>query len=326
MELILGRVKKSRKGIFFTLIAVSLLGLILFSYSVTYSYTLQEKSAVIESRVDSMNRFLQEVDTDMENAIYIAGFRALIGIEDEVANTGTFVTSTEDSFEELFMDGTIDGQNSSVMVNNTFPYWITRIGEEANAVGINLSLNVTGVNISHVDPWTVRVWLIGDLNLSDLKSTASWNQQKEIYADISVLGFEDPSYAVYTSNNVVKRINTTVYEGNFTGVATNTTNIRDHVSSTMYANFTGAPSFLMRFENNLTNSTYGIESFVDKAEVSPYHACPTETSAIDSIYWQCDNGIQVWQVANWSGFRIDNETGMGNLTRIERYMLEDYVI
>lgn len=318
---------RSRKGIFFTLIAVSLLGLVLFSYSVTYSYTLQEQAAVVEARIDTMNRFLQEVDSDMKNAIYIAGFRALIGMEDEIANTGTFVSDTGDAFEELFMNGTLDGDNVSVMQNNTFPYWISRIGLEANAIGINLSINVTGVSIYHVSPWVVRVSVNSTLNISDSKSTASWAQDKDLQADISVFGFEDPQYAVHTSNNVLKRINRTVYEGNFTNNITGEDNMRDHVSQTYYANFTGAPSFLMRFENDLNQSEFGIESFVDKPEVSPYHSCPTETSSVDSIYWQCNSSLTVYKVANWSGFRIDNESGiLGNLTRVPRYMMEDYII
>ena len=318
--------KKDKRGIFFTLIAVSLLGILLFSYSVTHSYTMQEKSAVIEARVETMNRFLKEVDSDMENAIYIAGFRALIGMEDYVANTGTFVSDAADSFRGLFLNGTIGGQNSSVMANNTFPYWISRINAQANAVGINLSLDVQEVDIYHATPWVLRVVVNSSLNISDSKSTAIWVQEKDLYADISIEGFEDPCYAVYTSNNIIKRVNQTIYEGNFTNNVTNTTNIRDHVAHTMYANFTGAPSFLMRFENNLSGSMYGIESFVDKPEVSPFHSCPTETSSVDSIYWVCNSSIPVYKVANWSGFRIDNQTGMGNLTRLKRYMMEDSII
>ncbi len=318
----------SKKGIFFTLIAVSLLGIILFSFSITHAYTLLDQSAVVESRVDSMNRFIKEVDFDMQNAIYIAGFRALIGLEDEVVNTGTFVTSTQDSFYELFVNGTIGGSNSSVMENNTFPYWINQINVQANAVGINLSVELHNVSVIHVSPWIISVYVNATLNVSDVKSTANWTQDKFLSSDISIIGFEDPWYAVYTSNNIVKRINMTVYDNNFTtNNGTNTTNIKDHVASTQYANFTGAPSFLMRFEQDFNSSIYGIESFVDKNEVSPYHSCPTETSSVDNIYWRCNNSIAVYKVANWSGFRIDNETDMlGNNTRLQRYMMEDAII
>jgi hypothetical protein len=318
---------RSRKGIFFTLIAVSLLTLVLFTYSVTYSYSLQEQTSIIETRVQSMNRFLREVDSDMENAIYIAAFRALISMEDEIATSGVFVNDTQDAFEELFLYGTLGGETAMLMENNTFPYWVVKINEQANAVGIALSVVVSDVEIYHTSPWNVRAAVNATVNISDSKSTAGWVREKDLFADIDIIGFEDPWYTVYTNNNIVKRINITVYDGNFTGAGSNTTNIRDHVEETMYANFTGAPSFLMRFEDDFGPSAYGIESFVDKGEVGVYHACPTETSSVDSIYWQCNSSIGVFQVADWSGFRIDNETdASGNLTRLERYMMEDYII
>lgn len=317
----------SKRGIFFTLIAVSLLGIVLFSYSITYSYTLQEQSAVVETRIDAMNSFLKEVDADMVNAIYIVGFRSLVAMTDDIVSSGVFVDDVETAFEELFMNGSLDGENASLMENNTFPYWISKIGEEANNIGMDLSLNVTSVSIAQSSPWAVRITVNSTINISDMKETAMWSQDKNLYSEISIIGFEDPAYTVYTANGVVKRINQTIYDNNFTSVSTNTTNMRDHVNQTFYANFTGAPSFLMRFEDNFNSSIYGIESFVDKSEVSPYHACPTETSSVDTIYWRCNTSISVYKASNWTGFRIDNQTDIsGNLTRLERYMMEDYII
>lgn len=318
---------RGKKAIFFTIIAVSLLAIALFSYSLTYSYTLQEQASVIEARVDSMNRFLKEVDSDMENAVYISGFRALISLEDHVGMTGDFVDSTSAAFEELFINGTLDGEDAFLMGNNTFTYWLGRIGDQAAATGVNLSVELESVNISHIDPWTVRVSVSATVNLSDSKSTAQWISYKAVFADILIIGFEDPWYTAYTNNNILRRINQTLYEGNYTNLVTNTTNIRDHVDKTFYTNFTGAPSFLMRFENNFNASEFGIESLVDKSVISAYHSCPAETSSVDNIYWRCDNSIVVRQVADWSGFRIDNRTAGGvPPARIDKYMLEDYLI
>ncbi|NQU79181.1 hypothetical protein HQ545_05425 [Candidatus Woesearchaeota archaeon] len=317
----------SKKGIFMTLISVALLGIIIFTYTTTYSYSLQERSAIVEARVSSMNGFLREVESDMGNAVYIAGFRSFIGMEDYVVSTGSFFDSTDDAFVNLFLNGTLFGQPVSVMQNNTFPDWVIKINSNAIEAGYNISINVSNVTLSHIDPWNVRIFVEYLMNLSDIKNTAEWSVNGSVYADISVIGFEDPWYAVYTSNNIFKRINRTVYDGDFTSIGSNTTNIRNHVSNTLYTNFTGASSFLMKFENSFNASPYGIESFVDKSEVSIYHACPTETSSVDSIYWNCDNSITVFKAANWTGFRIDNETAPdSSIGRVERYMMEDYLI
>ncbi len=317
---------KNKKGIFFTLIAIGLLGLVLYSYSVTYAYSMQEKTAVIETRIDTMNRLIKEIDSDMENAIYIVSYRAIISMEDYVANTGTFVDNTQNTFKELFINGTIDGQNQSLMENNTIKDWMRKINASANAIGVYMNINIENVSIRQASPWKVKIEVNATINLSDIKATANWTQDKQLSTEISIIGFEDPWYTVYTNGNVLKRINKTIYEGNYTNNATGDKNLRDHVDKTMYANWTGAPSFLMRFENNFNKSIYGIESFVNKTEVSPYYSCPTETSSIDNIYWQCNVSIGTYKIADWPGFRIDNETDQYNNTRVYRYMTEDYII
>ncbi len=314
-----------KKGIYFTLIAIILLGITIVTYSTTYNYTLQQKASVEETRIETMNRFLIEIENDMKNAIYISGFRALIGLEDKISNTGTFVNNTQDAWTDLFLYGIIDGDNSTVMINNTFLDWIQKINLQANLVGINLTINVTNTQIEQKESWTVTATVNSTLIITDIKQSVNWTQEKSLNANIDIEGFEDPWYAVYTSNNIIKRINKTIYEGNYTN-STDETNLRDHVAKTYYTNFSGAPNFLMRFENNFSANEFGIESIVDKNEISMYYSCPTETSSVDSVYWQCDTNITVYQITNWSGFRIDNETDLMNVTRLEHYMVEDHII
>ncbi|MFC1723818.1 hypothetical protein ACFL0V_06785 [Nanoarchaeota archaeon] len=316
--------RRSKKGIFFTLIAVTLLTIAVLTYTVAYTYTRQEKAGVIEAKADAMNKFLQEVDNDMENAIYISGFRALIGMIDEVTNTGTYLGNTETEFKSLFLNGTINGQNASVMNNNTFLFWVEKITAEANAMDFVLNITVNDIDVYQEDPWTVGIQVDVNLSLTDNKNIASWERTKNISNTIELIGFEDPWYSVETSGNILKRINRTLYEGNFT-TNVSTDNIRSHVDNTLYLNFTGAPSYLMRFEGNYGSSEFGIESLVDKNEVSGSHPCPAETSSVDSIYWECDTSVPVWNVANWSGFRMDNTTGLDNVSRVDLYMMEDHI-
>ncbi len=314
----------NRKGIFFTLIAVSLLGIILFSFSVTYSYSLQEKSAIIETRVDAMNRFLKAIDSDMQNAIYISGYRSIVGLTDYLTTNGTYVASTNASLVELFLNGTVEGYNSVFLDNNTFPDWMERISDKGQEVGINVSLSVDSVTVSQESPWSVRFTVDSTINVTDQKSTANWVNDKLVYSDISIIGFEDPWYALHTSGVIMKRINQTIYDGNFT-VGNDTTNLKNHVGKTLYIAFNASPSFLMRFENSMGASTYGIESLVNKTEIMNY--CSISTSSVDSICWSMNSSVTTWGVTgmNESGFKIDNETNDVGTGRIQRYGLEDVI-
>ncbi|MBU2561148.1 MAG: hypothetical protein KKD17_02540 [Nanoarchaeota archaeon] len=315
--------KGNRKGIFFTLIAVSLLGIILFSYTVTYSYSLQEKSTIIETRVDTMNRFLHSVDADMENAIYISGYRAIVGLTDFVTLNGTYVSNTTDALVELFINGTVEGYNSSLMMNNTFPHWIDKIGEKGAEIGVNLTVNITSVSVYQTSPWSVRFVVESSINLTDQTSTAEWYKEKSLYSDVSILGFEDPWYALHTNGMIIKRINQTVYDGNFT-VGNDTSNLHDHVAKTYYIAFNASPDFLMRFENNHNASIYGIESMVNKTEILNY--CSLTASSVDTLCWRRSSAA-TWSVndMNDTNFKIDNETNDAGIGRIERYGVEDVI-
>ncbi|MBN1544278.1 hypothetical protein JW898_02335 [Candidatus Woesearchaeota archaeon] len=313
----------NRKGIFFTLIAVSLLGVILFSYTVTYSYSLQEKSSIIETRVDTMNRFLQGIDADMKNAIYISGYRAIVGLTDFVTLNGTYVTNTTDALMELFIDGTVEGCSSSLMLNNTFPYWIGKIGEKGAEIGVNVTVNVNSISVYQTSPWSVRFVVDSAINLTDLQSTAEWYKEKSICSDISIIGFEDPWYALHTNGMIMKRINQTVHEGNFT-VGNDTSNLHDHVAKTYYVAFNASPDFLMRFENDHNASVYGIESMVNKTEVLNY--CSLDTSSVDTLCWRRSSAA-TWGVKdmNDTNFKIDNETNDAGMGRIGLYGVEDVI-
>ena len=145
-----------------------------------------------------------------------------------------------------------------------------------------------------------------------------------LYSDISLIGFEDPWYALHTSGMVVKRVNTSIYDGNFTP-DNDTTNLRQHVANTYYIAFNASPSFLMRFENDHNASEFGIESLVNKSEILNY--CSITTSSVDTICWRQDTSVSTWSVdgMNDTNFKMDNETNGAGLGRIERYEVEDVI-
>ncbi|MFC1741323.1 hypothetical protein ACFL3V_02200 [Nanoarchaeota archaeon] len=315
---------RNKKGIFFTLIAVSLLGIMLFTFGVTYSYSLHEKSAIIETRVDTMNRFLQTVDDDMQNAIYISGYRSMVALTDYLVTNGSYVTDSEAALTELFMNSTVEGYEHVFMANNTFPNWTTKIAGKGSEIGINISVSILSLSVYHTSPWNVRFSVESEINLSDQKSTANWSKQKSLYSDISIIGFEDPWYPLHTNGVVNKRINQSIHDGNFSQ-GNDTSNLNEHIANTYYIAFNASPSFLMRFDENYSTSPYGIESLVNKTDVLNY--CSISTSSTDHICWQKNTSITTWRVTgiNSTAFRLDNETNDAGIGRVERYGLEDVV-
>lgn len=316
---------KTKKGIIFSLIAISLLGVIMFTYSSFYDYEMSERFSVIEVRVDSMNKFLDDIEKNIDKAVYVAGFRSIIAMDEYVSQESTFITDLDGDFYELFTNGSINGTASVFMSNNTFEDWESRMDNIGQTVGINLSFSLESLEIYQDSPWSVIVAAKVIVTMRDVKGVAQWTKNVTVTPVISLDGFEDPLYNYYTGLGVSVQINKTPYDGDYV-TGNDTSNLLDQLDKTYFTAWEGAPSFLMRLQNNLSASPYGIESFVNKTEVSFYYACGSGTSSVDYIYWSCNNSISTWNIKDMpSSFYLDNETD-GSTRRLNKYQANGVII
>jgi hypothetical protein len=273
-----------------------------------------------------MDKLLQNLQDDMEKGVYIASFRALIAMNEYIATTGNFIGDLDLRFEELFLNGTLYGNSTFFMENNTFMNWTQKMQEQAQQIGITMGFVVNNVTLYQDSAWAVKVRVNSSVSLSDTKGVAQWQAEEIVTTTIDINGFDDPLYAAYTGNAITKKINQTIYEGNYV-TGNDTTNLELHMNKTLYTEFDRAPSFLMRFEGNIsfTNSSpYGIESLVNKDEIAPYHSCPASTSSVDYLYWNCSSEQGFAVTGMPASFRMDNQTEINSsLRRPVKYEVDD---
>ena len=320
------KILSSKKSIFFTLTALVLLILLLFSTGLIQKYEKREKSFILETRIISMDYFINSVDEDMERGVYISGYRALLALEDYITINGRYVNNAKTRFKEAFLNGTINNSEANMMINNTFLNWTEKMKTEALKTDIIVNFTINDVRLYQIDPWNVLIDLNVSLDVSDKKQTASWKKEKIVTSEISILGFEDPIYTIETGNNLLVSINTTPYENNYTN-GTDVTNLLDHMHKSYYSAFTGAPSFLMRFEGNFSKDPNGIESIVDKNELGLYVPVFKPRSSIDYLYWGHPSvrGEKIQGMP--TDFVMDNETNAElNQTHLQKYQLSGLII
>lgn len=231
-----------------------------------------------------MNDFIGSVEEDIPRSMLISGYRALISMQKHLADNGTFVDVSE-VFEELFLNGTIDGVNQSLMANASINEWAVRINDEAAYLNINVNLTPRNVYLYHKDPWSITIQFNTTLHITDFNSLASWYFNETYEKEISILTFEDPLYTIKSSDkvtNTILRANDT----DFVDDATNdTTVLYNHLNNSYYIASTDGPSFLMRFEGNLSNSNYGIESLVNREDFSKQSIPTYDKSVVDWQYF-----------------------------------------
>lgn len=313
-----------KKGVFFTFVASIFLSLLIFSSLVGNNYDLREHTFVIETRVATTNMFISGVEKDIERAAYIAGFRSLVGLVDNIISTGEYEADVESRFEELFFNGTIDGTESLVMENNTFNHWSSEIQEEAEKINLDSDFEISNFTVLQDDPWNIRIDLDLYMVVKDIQNISSWTRKSNITTYISLEGFEDPSYPLETNGLAENRIRKTNLSYFVSG--TDISNLLNHTYEGYYIEFSGAPSFLNRLKGNFSSSKYGIESLVDIDDLISKGISVDDKTIVDHIYFSEDDPTSYHVSGAPSWFKLDNETNKyGNYTHLELYEAEDLI-
>jgi len=307
-----------KRGVIFTFIAVVFISVLFVLYTFQQPQQRREKAFTLEARVMTMNDIIQDISEDAGRMLDVTTFRAIVAMEDEMANSGVYIDDLNSTFDELFTNGSINGTGQTVMANNTWPVWRDRMIEQASKIDVTLSLGAGAVNITHTTPWDVTSQFDLNVVVSDSVTNTSWDDVKQITSTMSILLFEDPIYRLNTNGLV----GNTVVMTNITNFVTgnDTTNLMTHTNNSFYRNWTAAPSFLDRFEGNLNvSSPYGIESLVNIQELADAGIPIKAKSIVDYIYFSSSDPVSCTTDHTPSWWQIDGLSDVGNTTQHPYY-------
>ncbi len=190
------------KGMFLTSAMILLSSIFFITYisefSISHSYTDSQ-------RVLSMNRFIDDIEKDMNRAFYIATFRSLVALEDEITNTGNFTNTS--LLEELCINGTMNEEKYDIMENSSLSNWLERITTVANNIGMNVDVKFSNFTANQTNSWFVNFYVFTNENLSDKKGSAYWIRKRNLSTSISIEGRIDPTFPLHTDAKVMRFIN-----------------------------------------------------------------------------------------------------------------------
>ncbi|MEM2130906.1 MAG: hypothetical protein QXR96_00125 [Candidatus Woesearchaeota archaeon] len=317
----LKKVKKNKRAFFFTISAIFLIILVISFISTKNTYRYREKQESLETRAKTINYFIDDFEKDLERELFIGGYRAIISMTSYLKNIQNFINDTNFVFSEVFLNGTINNteidlmkqDNNGFITGADFKSWLLRINEEAEKLNINVKADVKNITIYHEDPFNITIELEANLIFEDLNNLLKFNYTKKFFKKIPITGFEDPLYIVSTKDKISNVINITT-EKNFVDES-NISGLIKHYQYSYYKESNKAPSFLMRFSGNFSESIYGIESMIYLPEYYAQFGNYKDRSVIDYIYF-----------GNQSLTFYCNITGMPNEFKIDSLHLIDYEI
>ncbi|GIU69870.1 MAG: hypothetical protein KatS3mg002_1106 [Candidatus Woesearchaeota archaeon] len=255
---------RNKKAIFYMMTVIVLLGIIMLIFYTYKSHSIRDKQDSLEIRVRAMNDFITDFNNDIHRSTRISATRSLIALEDYVSTSGRYfrnISEFNDYFREVFYYGTINGTNHSLMEDSSFIDYERKVFANAKNTGFNFYINVTKIELYQEDPWNVKVKIDAFVKLNDTSKVAYWEFNNSYITVVPIEGLRDPIYSI----NTLGRVQNTIRRSNlpFFVNGTDLSNLLSHINTGYYIESNNAPSFLMRFYNNLSSSEQGIESIVN---------------------------------------------------------------
>ncbi|MBU0666720.1 MAG: hypothetical protein ABIC91_00085 [Nanoarchaeota archaeon] len=300
--------KSAKKGMIYTTVVLLFLTVLITVFYAYEGYKYGDRQDSIETRIKTMNEFIEDVHKDSLRAAYIAGFRTLIALEEHVSSTGEFLTDTNQYFRKAFYNGTIEGSTPEILYQSSFSTYLSRVNEKSGNIDVKINITVIEVNLYQSDPWNVRVDLLTNFSVIDKRGLAEWNYEKNLSTTIPIISLKDPLYSVET----LGRVQSFIIPTNITEFVVNndTDNLKEHIENGYYKTSTEAPNFLMRFEGDLSSNENGIESIVDISLLEKQEdiVIDYDRSVIDYVYFgtqATNNKCNIEDMPSW--FKIDEE-------------------
>jgi len=330
-----------KKGIIYSITAILFI-IAVFVVIILYSTLSRTLGSDISDKIvsDQMHQFEKNVENDLEKVITIVGKRAILSAVNYTTTSGNGLDNSILRLTELVEDGTLYGNLSVFMFNNTIGNWTKSIEDIANVTGFQLSLSISPIQINPYDSFNLIFKANLTINVSEKTGYIRIDKFVEKNVIVSIETFEDPLPPLKTNGLYFKKITRCPYDDNHTfqdGGTWNLTRLEDDAQNGYYHPSVLGASFLDRLEGSLITTakyqnlvpgkTIGLEHFVNLQTLYNLGIpINTNKTVIDHLYW--DSYTYTSYRVNGFGidwFRIDNETD-GSMTHAQIYGVDQLLV
>ncbi|MFW6449581.1 MAG: hypothetical protein ACOCZ6_00885 [Nanoarchaeota archaeon] len=296
----------AKKGMFFTLMAMSIITLMLVAFTGTHQLVNIKAFDVAESEYTILHLYKSTTENYAKHVLHMQSVHAVEAMLEYLENGGD-ISDTQNAFEELVTHATIDGSDAPKMGGNTLNALSNDIEDEgARFLGIQADIDIVNPRITQHNPWEVATY--ADIIINATKGNLSYDSRRTVNSTFAITEYEDPLYLRYGYTNYIKTSRR--YDYNMSATY-------DMLINRTYRHVELAPSFIMRIEENYDESACcGIESLINSTMITT--AAHEERSWVDHLFWSgersCTNGYHPLYNFTWLseqseslGFKLDSE-------------------
>ena len=190
--------KSERKGIIYTLFAIVLVSLLVFSIGLKTKPIARETTINERARVEQLHYYVEDVVTDMRRAATISFKRALVAIITQEVSTGNFVNNITEVIPEVMVNGTLNGTKLPFLQNEILSAWQEKISKLLVSSHLLLESSFSNFVIALSNYTEVKLGVNYTLNLRDDILEANLTKCSNMSTAISMEGVEDPFITINT--------------------------------------------------------------------------------------------------------------------------------
>jgi len=288
----------NKKGIFFTLISITIMAVFIFVFTPQADISLEKDAQSIKVRIISIDNYVSDLeDRYFEDVLRSGTHKTILSLVYYIEEKKSFLTDLSSAFSEVIQHGTINDESIDditepiagrrIMEGNTLDYKINEIKDKAAEtlkVDTIVTIKPGSIKVSQKTPWEMESEMEINFTVKSSDSIANWSKQNIIIKAVTgIEGFNDPYYLVNSDVAYKNPIAKSTVEFD----QWNTTKVREHLENGKYIHWkeSDAPSFLMRFTNTISpSSCCGIESFINPNKLALAQRDQIE-SYMDYLFW-----------------------------------------
>jgi hypothetical protein len=324
-----------RRGQVYSLVVI-LMSIPILLFLTYYMTSVQTMKFGTSERViaDQLKETGRSIEEDFARAIEISGIRACLGTTDYMIREGMPLDSAELRMEELILNGTLFGNQTYVMLNNTIDDWRDKI--YSITPGFNVLLEYSNFSIQNYNGFHLLAGIRLYFNISDKLNTAKISKDVSKSVLIPLENIEDPIFP-YNTNGVASRgIRFYPYTYHAIKIVTGSSSSDNCSGNVTYDPLDPAPANKILVTDNASGIT-GFAGVVGEYADTPSISCyivgaSSAIGFIQTLLNQSDGWVELYLDQNTNGVwslpindalengyytRFDNSSGPNLMQRLE---------
>ncbi len=254
----------NKKGVLFTLVSLVVSSFLILTFSGQTTVPLDSETETIRFRVGIIDRQAQTFESFSRDALRTSLYRSLIYMSDEVEENDAFFNSVDDvksNLKQCMINATLNlaGEKHNCSAQNqreniTISYWLDELQNLSHSkMNLKLNYSIEEINVSQKFPFQINAKMTLNYSVGDF--FAKVNRNVTVSTAVSIQGINEPMTLYY------RDVDNEIYETHIEPSGWNKENLSNFTRSSDYRYHEDAPSLLMRYAGQLSNSTCcGIET------------------------------------------------------------------